>query len=107
MRKNGRPVTLSGGYQNCELTNVHVPYNITSYRCVKYKQVHILILEIINSDEAREHVGGKLVLYFFFGCYFKIYLRNSIRNHSLSIMKFHKAEGLYDTIDPAPTEIIT
>lgn len=44
---------------------------------------------------------------FFFGCYFKIYLRNSKRNHSLSIMKFHKAEGLYDTIDPAPTEIIT
>lgn len=65
MRKNGRQVTLAGGYQNCELTNVHVPYNITSYRCVKYKQIHFLILEIINSDEAREHVGGKLALYFF------------------------------------------
>lgn len=65
MRKNGRQVTLAGGYQNCELTNVHLPYNITSYRCVKYKQIHFLILEIINSDEAREHVGGKLALYFF------------------------------------------
>lgn len=45
--------------------------------------------------------------YTFFAYYFKIYLRNSIRTHSLSIMKFHKAEGLYDTFDPSPTEIIT
>lgn len=45
--------------------------------------------------------------YTFFACCFKIYLRNSKGNHSLSIMKLHKSEGLYDTFDSAPTEIIT
>lgn len=63
MRKNGRPVTLTGEYQNYELTNIHVPYNITSFRCIKHKQIRFLILEIFNSDEAREHVGGKRYIF--------------------------------------------